>query len=67
MSFNANPIVLLFLACILSGFAILNVAPYISGLLSLPVLKIIGVLAILIFSFVIIFIGLRTLFNGGWR
>jgi hypothetical protein len=67
MSFNLNSNVLLFLACILAGFALLKVAPYVYGLFALPFLKIIAILAILIFALVIIFIGFRTLFSGGWR
>ncbi|MBS8266043.1 hypothetical protein DYI25_16575 [Mesobacillus boroniphilus] len=66
MSLNSN--VLLFLAAILAGYAVLRFAPAsLAALIAMPFLKIVAVLVILIFAFVIIYIGLRTLLRGGWR
>ena len=55
----------LFLACILAGFALLHLPP-LTGLLAMPLLKIIGILVILIFSFTLIYMGARVLFKGSW-
>lgn len=58
---------LLFLACILSGFALLKVSVY--GLLAglAGFLEIVAVLVILIFAFAILYIGFKTLFSRSWR
>lgn len=60
-------ITILFFACILAGFALLQVSSV--GLLAslAPVLEIIAVLVILIFIFALVFIGFKTLFSKSWR
>ncbi|CAM3775869.1 hypothetical protein [Mesobacillus zeae] len=60
-----NP-VLVFLACILAGFALVNLpaVPMLSGLV--PFFEIVAALAIIIFSFVLLYMGLRALFSGTW-
>lgn len=57
----------LFLACILAGFALLEVST--SGLLVglAPFLEIVAVIVILIFTFALLYIGFKTLFGKGWR
>jgi hypothetical protein len=66
MSFNWGSNVLLFVACMLAGWVLMKFGPM---LLTLPggLFGIIGVIVIVLFAFVIIFIGLRVLFKGGWR
>ena len=67
MSFGHSNL-LVFLAAILAGWVLYKFAPVsLAALLSLPLLPLIGLLVILIFAFVIIFIALRILFRGGWR
>ena len=67
MSFS-NSNLFIFLAAILAGYVLFRLAPASLGaLIGLPFLKLIGILVILIFALVIIYIGLRTLFRGGWR
>lgn len=67
MSFNWGSNVLLFLACILAGWVVFKFGPLLLALAGLGIFKIIGVLVIVIFAFVIIFIGLKVLFKGGWH
>ncbi|WP_453990287.1 hypothetical protein [Bacillus nitroreducens] len=53
---------ILFLACILAGFALIKVTEYDSILNSLhPVFNVVGVLTIIVFSFVLIFKGILAL------
>jgi hypothetical protein len=67
MSFNISSNVLLFLACMVAGWALMKVGPLLFTLATLKFFGIIGVLVIVVFALVIIFIGLRVLFSGGWR
>ncbi|RSD27570.1 hypothetical protein [Mesobacillus subterraneus] len=67
MSFNFGSNVLLFLAAMLAGWALIKFGPGLLTLATLGLFEIIGVLVIVIFAIVIIFIALRVLFNGGWR
>ena len=67
MSFG-NSNLLIFLAAILAGWVLYKFAPVsLAALLLLPILKLIGLVVILIFAFVIIFIAFKVLFRGGWR
>ncbi|MFS0637059.1 hypothetical protein AB1K84_14255 [Mesobacillus foraminis] len=63
-------IILLFLANILAGFALLEVAG-LSGLGMLaglmPFLKVVAVILIIVFSLGLFYLGLKSLFNGSWR
>lgn len=53
---------ILYLACILAGFALINLPLENTGLLSFhPVIFLIGVLAVLFFSFVLIVKGIMAL------
>lgn len=56
-------LILLFLASILSGFALMSVEPV--SFLSLlgPIFDIVGALAVIIFSLVLIFKGVKSLFK----
>lgn len=65
MTLNAN--VLLFLACMLAGYALFKVGPMMGALVGLGILQIVGLIAIVLFALVILFIGVKVLFNGGWR
>ncbi|MCM3664090.1 hypothetical protein M3204_06730 [Mesobacillus subterraneus] len=67
MSFNFGSNVFLFLACMLAGWALIKFGPYLLTLAGMGIFGIIGVIVIVVFAFVIIFIGLRVLINGGWR
>ncbi|WP_071460522.1 hypothetical protein [Bacillus massilinigeriensis] len=61
-----NP-VLIFLAAILAGFALLNL-PDIALLANLVTFfQIAAAIAIILFSFVLFYIALRTLFSGCWK
>jgi len=55
----------LFLACILAGFALVNfpvsAAPFLNSLLSF--IHLVGALSILVFSFVLIYLGVKALFR----
>jgi amino acid transporter len=53
--------VLLFLACILAGFALNSLPPvaFLTGLV--PFFKIVGALAIIIFSFALLYYGIKAL------
>jgi hypothetical protein len=55
----------LFLACILAGFALINfpvsAAPFLTSLLSF--IHLVGALAILGFSFVLLYLGIKALFT----
>ncbi|MEH7238220.1 hypothetical protein [Bacillus sp. JJ1562] len=54
--------VFLFVACILAGFALIRVTAYDTVLVSLhPVLTLVGVITIFVFSFVLIFRGILAL------
>ncbi|MCA1321421.1 hypothetical protein LC085_16065 [Bacillus tianshenii] len=54
---------ILFLACILAGFALIRV-PLTGTLAALdPIVAIIGVISILVFSIVLIFYGVRSLIS----
>lgn len=67
MSFS-NSSVFIYLAAILAGYVLFRFAPAsLAALLGLPFLQLLGVLFIVIFALVIIYIALRTLFRGGWR
>jgi hypothetical protein len=67
MSFS-NTNLFVFLAAILAGWVLFRFAPAsLAALIGLPFLQLIGLVVILIFAIVIIFIGLRVLFKGGWR
>lgn len=67
MSFS-NSNLFIFLAAILAGWVLLRFAPAtLAALLALPFLQLVGLVIILIFALVIIYIGLRVLFKGGWR
>ncbi|MBT2679110.1 hypothetical protein J7E38_08850 [Bacillus sp. ISL-35] len=66
MSFNWGSNILLFLACMVAGWALIHYGPMLLTL-SGGIFVIIGVIVIVLFAFVIIFIGLRVLFKGGWR
>jgi hypothetical protein len=67
MSFS-NTNLFVFLAAILAGWVLFRFAPAsLAALIALPFLKIVGVVVILIFALVIIYIGLRILLRGGWR
>jgi hypothetical protein len=66
MSFNWGSNVLLFVACMLAGWVLMKFGPMLLTLTG-GLFGIIGVLVIVLFAFVIIFIGLRVLFKGGWR
>ncbi|MBY0144918.1 hypothetical protein [Neobacillus niacini] len=56
-------LILLFLASILSGFALMSVEP-VSFLSFLgPIFDIVGALAVIIFSLVLIFKGVKSLFK----
>ncbi|PLR78533.1 hypothetical protein CU633_04705 [Bacillus sp. V3-13] len=61
-----NNTVLLFLAGILAGFALLKVpaVSFLTGLL--PLFNIIGALAIIVFSLALLYLGLRTLLSRNW-
>lgn len=61
-----NSVALLFLASILAGFALLKLPP-LAGLFAMPFIKIIAILAILIFSFALLYMGVKALFSGSWR
>ncbi|MGG5254205.1 hypothetical protein ACQYAD_11985 [Neobacillus sp. SM06] len=62
-----NSLVFLFLAAIFAGFSLLKL-PAVSFVPDLqPFFQIVGVLAIIIFSFVILYMALKALFNKGWR
>ncbi|PLR92682.1 hypothetical protein [Bacillus sp. T33-2] len=58
--------VILFFACILAGFALYRLPgiEMISGLM--PFFQIVAVLAIIIFTFSLLYLGLRTLFSRNW-
>lgn len=66
MSFNWGSNVLLFVACMLAGWVVMKFGPLLLNLTG-GIFGIIGVIVIVLFAFVIIFIGLRVLFRGGWR
>jgi hypothetical protein len=67
MSLGSNSYVWLFLAVILAGYALYRVgALSLMGFIGLPFLQIIGVVVIVIFAFLIIFIGIKVLLRGGW-
>jgi hypothetical protein len=67
MSFS-NSNLLVFLAAILAGWVLFRFAPAsLAALLGLPFLQLVGLIVILIFALVIIYIGLRVLLRGGWR
>jgi hypothetical protein len=53
----------LFLACILAGFALVHmpVIEFLSGLTSF--FHVVGALAILVFSFVLLYLGVKALFT----
>ena len=55
----------LFLACILAGFALINLqasaAAFLTGLL--PFFHIVGALAIIVFSFALLYLGIKALFT----
>lgn len=61
MDFKVDSLLFLYLACILAGFAIIKISTS-AILVSLkPILVIIAVIVILLFSFLIIWKGLKTL------
>ncbi|CAM3906281.1 hypothetical protein [Mesobacillus thioparans] len=66
MSLNWGSNILLFLACMVAGWALIQFGPMLMSL-SGGIFVIIGVIVIVLFAFVIIFIGLRVLLRGGWR
>lgn len=66
MSFNWGSNILLFLACMVAGWALIQYGPLLLTLTG-GIFAIIGVIVIVLFAFVIIFIGLRVLLRGGWR
>ncbi|MCM3125924.1 hypothetical protein QNH36_20395 [Mesobacillus sp. AQ2] len=66
MSFNWGSNILLFLACMVAGWALIQYGPMLLTLTG-GIFVIIGVIVIVLFAFVIIFIGLRVLLRGGWR
>lgn len=60
-------IALLFFSCILAGFALTSVpSAWIIGGSFLFFFKVVGVIAILLFSLALIFLGLKTLFKKDW-
>ncbi|MBE4907526.1 hypothetical protein IMZ08_05540 [Bacillus luteolus] len=62
MDFKTDNLVFLYLACILAGFAIIKISTTAAILISLkPILIIIAVIVILLFSFLIIWKGIKTL------
>lgn len=65
MTLNTN--VLLFLACMVAGYALFKVGPMLGALTGLGILQIVGLVAIVLFALVILYIGIKVLFNGGWR
>lgn len=68
MSFNTNPNVFLFLACILAGYALISIVPIsLAVFLGYTIIQMIGAVVVLIFALVIIYIGVKVLFSGGWR
>jgi len=67
MSLGSNSYVWLFLAVILAGYALYRVgALSLAAFLGLSFLQIIGIVVIVIFAFLIIFIGIKILLRGGW-
>jgi hypothetical protein len=62
-----HSVTFLFLAAILAGFALVNIPdiPLLAGLHTFFV--IVGVLAIIVFSFVILYIALKALFHKSWH
>ncbi|XJZ28951.1 hypothetical protein ACF5W4_09260 [Bacillota bacterium Lsc_1132] len=62
-----NSLVFLFLAAIFAGFSLIKLPP-VSFVPELqPFFLIVGVLAIVIFSFALLYMALKALFNKGWR
>jgi hypothetical protein len=62
-----NSVAVLFLAAILAGFALVNLPP-VSFLADLhSFFFIVGGLVIIVFSFVIIYMALKTLFHKSWH
>lgn len=62
MDFKIDSLLFLYLACILAGFAIIKISTTAAILVSLkPILVIIAVIVILLFAFLIIWKGLKTL------
>ncbi|WP_040204382.1 hypothetical protein [Neobacillus jeddahensis] len=58
-----NQVATLFLACILAGFALVHM-PTISFLAGLtPFFTVVGGLAILVFSFALLYLGVKALFS----
>ncbi len=58
-----NQVAVLFLACILAGFALVNM-PAISFLASLSsFFTVVGALAILVFSIALLYLGVKALFT----
>lgn len=57
---------IIFLACILAGFALIQLPgiAFVSGLLEL--FDIIGVLAIVVFSLALLFLGVKLLLSKKW-
>ncbi|SFA80409.1 MULTISPECIES: hypothetical protein [unclassified Bacillus (in: firmicutes)] len=56
-----NPIVFLYVACILAGFALLDL-PSLSFISSLVTFfDIVGVIAIIVFSFALLYLGVKSL------
>jgi len=67
MSLGSNSYVWLFLAVILAGYALYRVgALSMIAFMGLPFLQIVGVVVIVVFAFLIIFIGIKVLLRGGW-
>ncbi|CAH2713604.1 MULTISPECIES: hypothetical protein [Neobacillus] len=58
-----NHVAALFLACILAGFALIKmpVVSFLAGLSS--IFHVVGVLAILVFSFALLYLGVKALFT----
>ncbi|MDP4169647.1 MAG: hypothetical protein Q8906_03480 [Bacillota bacterium] len=58
-----NSVPFLYLACLLAGFALVNL-PAISFLVGLTgFFNIVGVVAIIVFSFALLYLGLKALIN----
>lgn len=67
MSLGSNSYVWLFLAVILAGYALYRVGALAwVTFLGLSFLQIVGIIVIVIFAFLIIFIGIKILLRGGW-
>lgn len=62
-----NSLVVLFFAAILAGFALLRLPDVLFVADFRAFFDIVGVLAIIVFSFVLIYMALTALFNKSWR